>query len=106
MDRQKVERAMREVELAQQSVSDLQRTIDQENKKRQRDEEIRMAALDVKAWEELSESENPVFSAADRPDGGSERVKSNKFPNVKNGALMKIKDLKAPKLKVLFVKTL
>ena len=70
---------MREVELAQQSVSDLQRTIDQENKKRQRDVEIRMAALEVKAWEELSESENPVFSASDRPDGGSERVKSNKF---------------------------
>ena len=79
MDRQKVERAMREVELAQQSVSDLQRTIDQENKKRQRDVEIRMAALEVKAWEELSESENPGFSAADRPDRGSERVKSNKF---------------------------
>ena len=79
IDRQTVERAMREVELAQQSVSDLQRTIDQENKKRQGDVETRMAALEVKAWEELSQSENPVFSAADRPDRGSERVKSNKL---------------------------
>ena len=70
IDRQKIERATREVELAQQSVRNLQKTIDQENKKRQRDVEIRMAALEVKAWEKLSESENPVFSAADRPDGG------------------------------------
>ena len=77
IDRQKIERAKREVELAQQSVSDLQRNIDQENKKRQREIEIRMAALEVKAWEELTESENPVFSAAKRPDGGSERVKCN-----------------------------
>ena len=79
IDRQKIERARREVELAQQSVSNLQRTIDQEHKKRQREVEIRMAALEVKAWEELSESENPVFSTAKRPDWGSERVKCNKF---------------------------
>ena len=65
--------------MAQQNVSNLERAIDQENKKRQREVEIRMAALEVKAWEEFSESKNPVFFAAARPDGGSERVKCNKF---------------------------
>ena len=106
IDRQKIERAKREVELAQQSVSDLQRNIDQENQKRQREVEIRMAALEVKAWEELSESENPVFSAAKRPDGGVKESNVISFPNVKNGASMEIKDLKAPKLRIPFVKTL
>ena len=65
--------------MAQQNVSDLQRSIDQENNIRQREVEIRMAALEVKAWKALSKSENSVFSAAARPDEGSERVKSNKF---------------------------
>ena len=106
MDRQKIERAKREVELAQQSVSDLQRNIDQENKKRQREVEIRMAALEVKAWEELSESENPVFSAAKRPDAGGERLKCNKFSQSQKWGLTGDQRFESAQVKNPFVKTL
>ena len=65
-----------------------------------------MAALEAKAREELSKSENPAFSATAMLDGGVKESKVINFPKVRNGALMKIEDLKAHKLGIRFVKTL